>query len=79
MPAPARKASTAGKKRSGRSRCGACLASGIESSLAPGMEAAHSRAHGFPADVYVTKGHAYVVSTIEGVKLGGLTVLDVSV
>ncbi|MFP2926788.1 LVIVD repeat-containing protein [Pyxidicoccus sp. 3LG] len=33
---------------------------------------------GFPVDVYVTKGHAYVVSVNAGRDSGGLTVLDVS-
>ncbi|WNG62169.1 hypothetical protein F0U59_51320 [Archangium gephyra] len=33
---------------------------------------------GFPVDIYVTKGHAYVVSTIHQDKEGGLTVFDVS-
>ncbi len=33
---------------------------------------------GMPADVYVTRGHAYVVSSNRGTKTGGLTVFDVS-
>jgi hypothetical protein len=33
---------------------------------------------GMPSDVYVTRGHAYVVSTNGGTKTGGLTVFDVS-
>ncbi len=33
---------------------------------------------GFPVDIYVTQGHAYVVSTPDGVETGGLTVFDVS-
>ncbi|AKQ70254.1 putative lipoprotein [Myxococcus hansupus] len=33
---------------------------------------------GTPVDVYVTKGHAYVVSINQGVRTGGLTVFDVS-
>jgi len=32
---------------------------------------------GVPADVYVTQGHAYVVSFSQGPRLGGLTVFDV--
>ncbi|QDE72107.1 LVIVD repeat-containing protein [Myxococcus xanthus] len=33
---------------------------------------------GVPVDVYVTQGHAYVVSTDEAGRFGGLTVFDVS-
>ncbi|MCE9668290.1 hypothetical protein LY474_10730 [Myxococcus stipitatus] len=33
---------------------------------------------GLPADIYVAKGHAYVVSLAEGPRLGGLSVFDVS-
>ncbi|QDE93783.1 hypothetical protein BHS06_35060 [Myxococcus xanthus] len=33
---------------------------------------------GVPVDVYVTQGHAYVVSTNEAGRFGGLTVFDVS-
>ncbi|MFE8603669.1 LVIVD repeat-containing protein [Archangium violaceum] len=33
---------------------------------------------GYPSDIYVTKGHAYVVSTVHQDKEGGLTVFDVS-
>ncbi|AKJ08208.1 Putative Ig-like domain protein [Archangium gephyra] len=33
---------------------------------------------GMPVDIYVTQGHAYVVSVPDGVERGGLTVFDVS-
>jgi hypothetical protein len=55
-----------------RPRAGEAEASGLRLASESFVE------QGLPVDIYVTRGHAYVVSVRDGAEPGGLTVFDVS-